>query len=389
MGRPYDAVVAGHLCIDVFPSFPSLKPDDKDNLRKVLVPGKLVETGPLTVSTGGPVSNTGIALLVLGIKTELMGKVGTDEFGGLIGNILEQRDAGRNLIVVDGETTSYTIAIAVPGSDRIFLHHPGSNNTYCAADVNYEIAAQSRLFHFGYPPLMKRMFDDGGTELSSILSRVHSLGTITSLDMSLPDPDSPSGKVDWLGILSRSLPHVDIFLPSAEETMFMLDRPRFDELQQQGNILDMIDADDLSRLSRGALELGCKVAVIKCGHRGVYVRTGDCTGIVDDPAAWSNRELWEPVYKVDRVVSATGSGDSAIAGFLAAFLRNLGVEECARYATAVGAENVEAMDAISGVGTWDEITARIRAGWPKVPLTVTAQGWKLDDARQTWIGPCK
>lgn len=389
MGRPYDAVVAGHLCIDVFPSFPSLKPDDKDNLRKVLVPGKLVETGPLTVSTGGPVSNTGIALLVLGIKTELMGKVGTDEFGGLIGNILEQRDAGRNLIVVDGETTSYTIAIAVPGSDRIFLHHPGSNNTYCAADVNYEIAAQSRLFHFGYPPLMKRMFDDGGTELSSILSRVHSLGTITSLDMSLPDPDSPSGKVDWLGILSRSLPHVDIFLPSAEETMFMLDRPRFDELQQQGNILDMIDADDLSRLSRRALELGCKVAVIKCGHRGVYVRTGDCTGIVDDPAAWSNRELWEPVYKVDRVVSATGSGDSAIAGFLAAFLRNLGVEECARYATAVGAENVEAMDAISGVGTWDEITARIRAGWPKVPLTVTAQGWKLDDARQTWIGPCK
>jgi len=197
MSRPFDAVVAGHLCIDVFPSFPSLRPDDPDNLRKVLVPGKLVETGPLTVSTGGPVSNTGLALLALGLKAELMGKVGTDEFGVLIRNILEQRNAGRHLIVVDGETTSYTIAIAVPGSDRIFLHHPGSNNTYCAADVNYEVASQSRLFHFGYPPLMRRMFDDGGTELSTILSRVHELGTITSLDMSLPDPDSPSGKVDW------------------------------------------------------------------------------------------------------------------------------------------------------------------------------------------------
>ncbi len=378
--------------MDVFPSFPALEGANAP-LSAVLVPGKLIDVGPLTVSTGGPVSNTGLALLKLGVKAVLMGKVGSDAFGILVRNLLAERQVDEHLIVVEGESTSYTVGIAIPGVDRIFLHHPGANNTYCADDVNYDIAAQARLFHFGYPPLMKLMYENDGNELASILRRVRDLGTITSLDMALPDPNSPAGKTDWAKILGNCLPYVDLFLPSVEESLFMLDRSKFDRLRQQaqdGDILNLLTGDDLTELSDRLLAYGCKVAVIKCGHRGIYVRTGDFCVECDSPepdTCWKHRELWEPAFTPDNLVSAAGSGDSAIAGFLAAFLKGMPIEDCLRYGTAAGAENVEAMDAVSGVGTWDEITARIDAGWKKTDLGLESSGWSFNAEKRVWNGP--
>ena len=395
MGREIDAVVAGHLCTDVYPSFtlPNAAGEPPGViLSKILVPGRLVEVGPLTVSTGGTVSNTGLALLKLGVKAVLMGKVGTDALGLVVKKLLAGMKADRHLIVVECETTSYSVVLAIPGVDRIFLHHPGCNDSFCADDVDYGIVGQARLFHIGYPPLMKRMYSDGGEELSTILRRVRELGTITSMDMALPDPASPAGQADWPRILSRSLPYVDIFLPSAEEMLYMADRPKFDRLRMQagrGDMLDLLTGDDLAELAGKLLDYGCKVAAIKCGHRGIYVRSGKfanpCTGPGD--ASWSFRELWEPVFRVEKFVSAAGSGDSTIAGFLSAFLRGLALTDCLKYATAAGAENVEAMDAVSGIGSWQEITDRIASGWQKGELCIRDPGWAFDASRRTWVGP--
>ena len=392
--RRIDAVVAGHLCIDVFPSFPLHGGAGESAgaiMNRILVPGKLTEVGPLTVSTGGPVSNTGLALLKLGVKAVLMGKIGTDAFGLVVKKLLAAQNAGKHLIVVDGESTSYSVVMAIPGVDRMFLHHPGSNDTFCAADVNYDIVGRAKLFHIGYPPLMKRMYSDGGGELATILGRVHSLGTVTSMDMALPDPASPAGQADWPRILKQCLPFVDVFLPSAEEMLYMADRPKFEQLKQRagsGDMLDLVTGADLAELSGRLLDWGCKVAAIKCGHRGIYVRTGEFANpFARSTGGWSRRELWEPVFKVEHFVSAAGSGDSTIAGFLGAFLRGMSLEDCLKYATAAGAENVEAIDAVSGVKTWDETTARITGGWAKAELASPGPGWAFDQGKQTWIGP--
>ena len=73
-----DAVVAGHLCLDLIPD---LSGSEKDQFEAVFQPGQLVDIGPVDYCTGGPVSNTGLALTKLGIHTRLMGKVGDDLFG--------------------------------------------------------------------------------------------------------------------------------------------------------------------------------------------------------------------------------------------------------------------------------------------------------------------
>ncbi len=74
---------------------------------------------------------------------------------------------------------------------------------------------------------MERLFLDDGEELAAIFERARARGVTTSLDMSLPDPESPSGRVDWDAVLRRVLPNVDLFLPSIEEVLYFLERDAF------------------------------------------------------------------------------------------------------------------------------------------------------------------
>lgn len=70
-------IVAGHACIDITPVFPDkqMKKDTKEQngsahaanlLSKVLIPGKLVQMKGVDINPGGAVSNTGLAMKLLG-----------------------------------------------------------------------------------------------------------------------------------------------------------------------------------------------------------------------------------------------------------------------------------------------------------------------------------
>ena len=74
---------------------------------------------------------------------------------------------------------------------------------------------------------MRALFADDGAELAEVFRRAQAVGATTSLDMSLPDPQSESGQAAWGKILDNTLPYVDIFLPSIEEALFMMQRERF------------------------------------------------------------------------------------------------------------------------------------------------------------------
>lgn len=150
------AVVAGHICLDLTPQFPASKMGG--GIGDILSPGKLIHMEGIDIHTGGAVANTGLAMKKLGMDVALMGKVGSDEFGSLVLQIMDKYGSGKEMIVAPDSATSYSIVLAVPGIDRIFLHDPGANDTFCAEDVNWNMVADATLFHFGYPPLMKRMY---------------------------------------------------------------------------------------------------------------------------------------------------------------------------------------------------------------------------------------
>lgn len=384
-------VVAGHVCLDITPRFYDTGARE---ISRIVTPGKLVNVGNAAISTGGAVSNTGLGLIRLGIKTALMGKCGNDILGNGIRRILMENGAGETLSVTDGEETSYSIVLAPPGIDRIFLHHPGANDTFCSGDVNYEIVSRARHFHFGYPPLMKRLYENEGAELIDIFRRVKRLGVTTSLDMTLPDPDSESGRVNWRGILDSLLPLVDIAAFSAEEIMFMLNRARFEALKADPGSSDPLDAfthEDFRLAGHELRARGAKIALVKCGSRGMLLRTADERTIGQMGAgaprridSWSERELWEEAFHVERVVSTTGAGDSAIAGFLSGLLRGWDPEDTLAAAGCAGAQNVLALDAISGLHSWEQTAAMI-PGWRKSREN-PGPGWHYDETRRIWRG---
>ena len=390
------AVVAGHICFDVIPAF---KQDFlKGQMSDIFIPGKLINMDRVAVSTGGPVSNTGIAMQILGLNVELMGKIGDDYFGDGVLKCLSDRGLEKAMTVTPGEATSYTVVIVPPGFDRIFLHHTGANDTFCADDIDYDKVAQAELFHFGYPPLMKRIYADGGRELIEIFKRAKATGVTTSLDMSLPDPNSDSGKVDWDAILRELLPYVDIYLPSIEESMYMVMRDEFARLQadhareDKGDILLSLDLNTMQTVSEKLMSYGPKVLVLKCGIMGYYIRTAPENTLRQmgrakptDLANWADRELHEESFHIPKIAAATGSGDSSIAGFFAAFFNGKSIEETIRIACCVGCQNVQVFDALSNIHTWDETVAMMN-GREKNRHDIPGSYWRYDDKAGNWVG---
>ena len=239
MAEKLSAIVAGHLCLDIIPQITGITPEA---FRAAFMPGHLIDVGPVALSTGGPVSNTGLALHKLGVPTQLMGKIGDDLFGQAVTQLVSAYDPRLvgGMVVDPQASTSYTVVINPPGVDRIFLHCHGANDTFSADDVRYDLLDDVGLFHFGYPPLMKLMYADGGTQVSSLYRRAKATGVTTSLDMAFPG--SSSVDAPWRRILALTLPHVDIFLPSIEEILVMLRRETYERMCAEAPDGDILPA---------------------------------------------------------------------------------------------------------------------------------------------------
>ena len=392
--RDIEAIVAGHVCLDIIPRFPGRAVSPQD----VFTPGKLTNVEEAAISTGGAVSNTGIALAKLGVKPTLAARVGRDDFGRLIRERLARFANTEGLVESPAGHSSYTCVIAPPGIDRIFFHCPGANDEFGPEDLPQELCARAKLFHFGYPPLMRRMYADGGSELAELFRKAQSAGATTSLDMALPDPQSESGRVDWRALLQRLLPHVDLFHPSIEEALFMAERAKRDQLKAQAagrDLIDLLDGRDYSALSSLFLAWGAAIVSLKSGPRGFYLRSAARMRLEAMGAArpadldnWTSREIWSPAFRPPPTGSATGSGDSALAGFLTAFLRGETIESAAACANAMGYQNLHALDAVSGIADWPT-TLRIAGdrSLPRLPFSLHSPGWRFDPRQSLWLGP--
>lgn len=319
MPSPPEVVVAGHICLDLIP--------ETHKLAK-LDPGDLARVGEALFTTGGVVSNTGIALHKLGVEVRLMGKVGQDLFGQKIIEIINSHNPGlaQDMIGSQNEATSYSVVVNFE-SDRSFLHYPGCNDTFTSDDIDWARVEGAKILHFGYPPLMKAIAANEGRQLVKLLKKAKELNLITSLDMA-----APVEKQNWNAVLDQALPFVDIFVPSKAELNTLLNLNA--------------TAEELGRI---CLKKGAKTTIIKCGAEGLHLTT-------------ASEQRTHGTFEVE-VAGTTGSGDATIAGYLFGVLKGFSAEECLRAACAVGACSVERPDAVSGIPPWPEIEKRLESGW--------------------------
>ena len=386
-----EVVVAGHICLDITPK---LKNSILKNIQELLLPGKLINLEGVEISSGGAVANTGFALQKLGIGITPMALVGQDSFGDVLNKIIFDNTTIQ-VKQVPGISTSYSIVLAIEGTDRIILHDPAGNNHFGFKNIDFKTVAKAALFHFGYPPLMKRIYENGGQELTEIFKRVKQSGVSTSLDMSLPDINSESGQINWIRIMQRVLPNVDIFMPSIEEAMFIFNYEKYKEitaLAKGREFVNHIESKDIVMLGERIIAYGCAVLAIKCGAKGLYVKTAEAERLEKmgmilkvNASITANAAFFEESYHVQNFKSALAAGDTTIAGFLAGLIRGCELKMSAKVACMTGAMCCRAYDAVSTIEEFKNVISKIEDKPIKNAWGLLENTFAYDAVSQTWI----
>jgi len=313
--------VAGHLCLDITPLLIGTARLD---------PGQLVEVGPLSISLGGCVANTGRTLADLGASVTPFATVGDDDLGKVLLTKLDAEGfATPRLTVSPQSTTSYSVVIEAPGVDRTFWHHTGANDEFDGTSVQL---GGHDLLHVGYPTLLPGLVADGGGPLRALLARARDAGITTSLDLAVVDRSAAVGALDWHGILESAFAQCDIASPS------------LDDLTSALRIEEPYSPELVDRLADRMLEQGVAVVVISAGRHGLRLKTGSAArlhsgGAILAPLAdsWADRTLTVLPSRVDEGITTNGAGDASTAGLLFALTRGATPELAAALASASSA----------------------------------------------------
>lgn len=313
--------IAGHLCADVTPAVPA---------STRLEPGRLFAVGPLRITTGGCVANTGTVLADLGTTVRIHAVVGDDPLGRLVADELaaHPRLVGAPT-VAEHAATSYSVVIEQPGVDRTIWHYTGANDRFDPLDVN---PAGTDVLHVGYPSLLPRAIADNGAALHELLDKAKCSGVTTSMDLAVVDPESTVGQLDWDRLFDSLLPLTDVISPSLDDLTSAL---HCADTDQERSAHDL--ADDLIR--RGAA-----VVAISAGSRGLILKTagidrlrrgGRALAGLDD--AWADVSMRaRPRVAVD-AASTNGAGDASTAGLLYAIAAGASPAQACALASACAA----------------------------------------------------
>lgn len=286
------------------------KPIDRFPERGALVPVERIE-----LHTGGCAANTGAALALLGVATQIIGKVGRDPLGDFVIDALSRAGADVRGIVRDPIThTAATMVLVDSAGERSFLTSQGANATFSLEDIDWEIALSAPILHVAGPFLMDRYMGEANAQ---VLARAKAAGLTTTLD-SVWDA---TGR--WMSALAPCLPYLDYALPSLEEAR------------------KLTGLHEPAEIARVLIDAGVRVVGVKLGDAGAYVATRE------------GDELLVPALTVP-MVDSLGAGDAWAAGFLCGLVRGWDLEKTVRFANAAGACCVQALGSTTGIRSFEE-----------------------------------
>jgi sugar/nucleoside kinase (ribokinase family) len=313
MDKKFDCVVVGSCVVDVL-----ARPVP---LSEPIGAGRLIESEPLALTTGGIVSNSGIALARLGMRVAAFTYVGDDEWADVIRHRYAAEGIDTSALVTHPTGATSTTAVLIdPSGERTFVHCVGAPRLLDAETMlsRLDLFAQSRAMLIGYYPLMTRLQND----LPDVLAAIRKTGCLTAMDS--------AGDGGTMDPLARILPHLDFFVPNETEAANQTGRrePR-----------DMIAAfRDAGAKGWLGIKLGARGAILS-PKPGEFIEVA----VVKAPG---------------NVVDTTGAGDSFYAGLLAGVLRGMSPDAAGRLAAATGACCVTGLGGSSAIRNYDE-TARL------------------------------
>ncbi len=200
MDKAFDCVVVGSCVVDVL-----ARPVP---LTTPIGGGRLIESDPLLLTTGGIVSNSGITLARLGMRVAAFTYVGNDEWADVIRHRYAEEGVDTSALITHPTGATSTTAVLIdPSGERTFMHCVGAPRMLDKQAMlsQLDLFAKSRAMLIGYYPLMTRLQND----LPEVFAAIQETGCLTALDA--------AGDGGTMEPLARILPHVDFYLPSEAE----------------------------------------------------------------------------------------------------------------------------------------------------------------------------
>jgi sugar/nucleoside kinase (ribokinase family) len=291
------------------------------DLRRPPSAGGLAILNSLTLTTGGNVCNTGIAMAKLGMRVAGAGLIGNDVLGTAVIDRLKLSGVDTSSVFTSANAqTSSTVVAVEPGGERCFFHVPGVTTLLDAAAFRRCIPTLARCAYaqIGYFGLLPALTPD----LPAVLAELRRLAPNTKIALDTVNPPAS------LALLEPILPHLDVFAPSRTEAAALTGETTpagmvavFRQHMKQGLIGIKLDAE------------GC---YLDDGREAVKV----------------------PTYPT-KVVDTTGAGDTWFGGLLTALIKKMPLEKAGRFANRAAADCCTALGASAGVRSFDETISRL------------------------------
>lgn len=265
---------------------------------------------------GGSAANTITCTSIFGMPSSFIGKIGDDELGLLFKS--DQEQYGVNTMLLKSEHSSGRSMVFVSGgnAERTFAVYLGAALDLVPKDLKPEYFEGHDYFHIEGYLVQNQALIRKAVELA------HDAGCIISLDMASYNVVE-SNNAFLHDIIDR---YVDIVFANETEAK------AFTKIPDPKKSLEEISTH-------------CKIAVVKVGKDGSWVRSGD-------------EEYRIPAWPAEPV-DATGAGDTYAAGFLYAHSLGMPLKVCGEIGSIIAAKVVEVIGTKMDVNRWKEADKQI------------------------------
>ncbi|KAH7533836.1 hypothetical protein FEM48_Zijuj04G0173900 [Ziziphus jujuba var. spinosa] len=310
-------VCFGELLIDFVPTVSGLS---------------LAESTAFKKAPGGAPANVAVGIARLGGSSAFIGKVGEDEFGYMLADILKENNVNNEGLRFDpGARTALAFVTLRSDGERefMFYRNPSADMLLREEELDFDLIRKAKIFHYGSISLITEPCKSAHIAAAKAAKDA---GVVVSYDPNLRLPLWPSADSAREGILSI-WDIADIIKVISEEEISFLTKGE-----------DPFDENVVRKLYHPNL----KLLLVTEGPDGCRYYTKDFSGRVKG-------------LKVD-AIDTTGAGDAFVAGILSQLAVDLSLlqkedklRDALKFANACGALTVTERGAIPALPTKEAV----------------------------------
>ncbi|KAF3615147.1 putative fructokinase-6, chloroplastic [Capsicum annuum] len=292
-------VCFGELLIDFVPTLSGVSLSEAPGFKK---------------APGGAPANVAVGIARLGGSSAFIGKVGEDEFGHMLADILKQNNVDNSGMRFDtnARTALAFVTLRADGErEFMFFRNPSADMLLTEADLDKDLIHKARIFHYGSISLIAEPCRSAHL---AAMETAKKAGCILSYDPNLRLPLWPSAEAARKGILS---------IWDQADIIKARDKPRVDTagqcrlchsgLKSSENKI-FVSEDEITFLTEGEDAFDDNVVMTKLFHSNLKLLLVTEGG---DGCRYYTKDFHGRVNGIKvTAVDTTGAGDAFVGGLL-------------------------------------------------------------------------